>query len=157
MNIEIVAVGKIKEEYLRKGIDDYLKRLSRYAKLKVIEIADEDISQRMPAEVKAREARKLAKYISPSDSRYVIALDIQGHEATSEELAEKLESLMVAGKSTVTFVIGGALGLDESVLNAADFRLSFSRMTFTHQIARFILLEQVYRSFKIIKGEPYHY
>ena len=126
MRIRIVAVGKLKEDYLKRGVDDYIKRLLRYVKITVQEVAEEDINTKPGPEVKAREA-------------------------------QKLESLMVAGKSNISLVIGGALGLDDSILRAADLRLSLSKLTFTHQVARFIILEQLYRSFKIIKGEPYHY
>lgn len=157
VQIQIIAVGKIKEDYLKRGIEDYAKRLSRHVKITVTEVAEEDINIKPGAEVKAKEALKLEKQLQPRESRYVIALDMRGTELSSEELAQKLESLMLAGKSSISFVIGGALGLDDSITRMADFRLSLSKLTFTHQIARFIVLEQLYRSFKIIKGEPYHY
>ncbi|MHB8842029.1 MAG: 23S rRNA (pseudouridine(1915)-N(3))-methyltransferase RlmH [Candidatus Aquicultor sp.] len=157
MQIQVVAVGKLKEDYLKRGVDDYLKRLLRYVKVTIQEVAEEDINTKPGAEVKAKEALKLQKLLQPRESRYVIALDMRGAELSSEELAQKLESLMVAGKSNISFVIGGALGLDDSLLEKADLRLSLSKLTFTHQVARFIILEQIYRSFKIIKGEPYHY
>ncbi len=157
MQIQIVAVGKLKEDYLKRGVDDYLKRLSRQVKVSVQEVSEEDINTKSGAEVKAKEALKLQKLLQPGEARYVVALDMRGAELSSEELAQKLESLMVAGKSNISFVIGGALGLDGSVLERADLRLSLSKLTFTHQVARFIILEQLYRSFKIIKGEPYHY
>ena len=157
MRIRIVAVGKLKEDYLKRGVDDYIKRLLRYVKITVQEVAEEDINTKPGPEVKAREAQKLQKQLQPPESRYMIALDMRGTELSSEELAQKLESLMVAGKSNISLIIGGALGLDDSILRAADLRLSLSKLTFTHQVARFIILEQLYRSFKIIKGEPYHY
>lgn len=158
MLIQVVAVGKIKESYLRQGIDEYKKRISKYAKVKIVEVSEEDIKQRPASEVKTREAGKLLKHLpEKSDTRFTMVLDREGEELSSEDLAEKINGLMVKGKSDITFVIGGALGLDESVIKKADYRLSLSRLTFTHQIARFILLEQVYRSFKIIRGEPYHY
>lgn len=158
MQIEVIAVGKIKESYLRQGIDEYKKRISKYSKVKIVEVSEEDIRQRPAREVKAREAEKLARHLpEKSDTRFTVVLDREGEELSSEELAAKINSLMVRGKSDLTFVIGGALGLDDSIIKEADYRLSLSRLTFTHQVARFILLEQVYRSFKIIRGEPYHY
>jgi len=158
LQIEIIAVGKIKESYLRQGIDEYKKRISKYSKVKIVEVSEEDIRQRSAREVKAREAGKLARHLpEKSDAGFTIVLDREGEELSSEELAEKINGLMVRGKSDLTFVVGGALGLDESIVEKADYRLSLSRLTFTHQVARFILLEQIYRSFKIIRGEPYHY
>ncbi|MCL6471271.1 MAG: 23S rRNA (pseudouridine(1915)-N(3))-methyltransferase RlmH [Firmicutes bacterium] len=157
MQIRIIAVGKIKEDYLKQGIDDYKKRLSKYVSVNIQEVAEEKVSVRPNSEVKAKEAQKLQKYMPEPDSWYIVALDRQGIEVSSEELAKRVESLMIAGKSNIVFVIGGALGLDDSIIKAADFRLSLSRLTFPHQIARFIILEQLYRSFKIIRGEPYHY
>ncbi len=157
MQIQVIAVGKIKEDYLKRGIDDYKKRLSKYTGVKIVEVAEEDIAARPDYEVKAKEAQKLLKYLVGRDSWYVVALDRQGIELSSENLAQRIESLMVAGKSSIAFVLGGALGLDDSVVNSADLRLSLSKLTFPHQMARFILLEQLYRSFKIIRGEPYHY
>ena len=155
MQIKIVAIGKIKEAYLKQGLGDYKNRLSKYARVSVLELPEEDIALRPKSEVKDREAQRLKKHTA--GSQYVIALDREGIELSSVELAQKLESLMIGGKSNIVFVIGGALGLDESVIKAADLNLSLSKFTFTHQIARFVLLEQLYRSFKIIKGEPYHY
>ncbi|HZD60011.1 MAG TPA: 23S rRNA (pseudouridine(1915)-N(3))-methyltransferase RlmH [Anaerolineae bacterium] len=155
MRIKVVAIGKIKEDYLKRGIDDYKNRLSKYAKISIVEVAEEDIALRPESEVKGREAQKLKKHIA--DVQYVIALEREGMELPSIELAQRLESLMIGGKSNIAFMIGGALGLDESLIRSSDFTLSLSKLTFTHQIARFILLEQLYRSFKIIKGEPYHY
>jgi len=158
LRIEIIAVGKIKESYLRQGIEEYKKRISKYAKVKVVEVSEEDIRQRPASEVKAKEAEKLARHLpEKSDTGFTIVLDREGEELSSEDLAEKINGLMVKSKSDLTFVIGGALGLDESITKKAGYRLSLSRLTFTHQLARFILLEQVYRSFKIIRGEPYHY
>lgn len=157
MHIQIAAVGKIKEDYLKRAIDDYRARLGKYGKVTISEVADEDISQRPAAEVKAREAQRLLRKITPPESWLVVALDREGIEVSSEELARRLESWMVSGKSNVAFFIGGALGLDESITRTADLKLSLSKLTFTHQIARFILLEQLYRAFKIIRGEPYHY
>ncbi|MCK4259530.1 MAG: 23S rRNA (pseudouridine(1915)-N(3))-methyltransferase RlmH [Halanaerobiales bacterium] len=158
MKINIVGAGKIKEKFLRAGIDEFLKRLTRYAKVNIIEVNDEKIPSN-PSEadleiIKEREADKILKRI-PGNS-YVIVLDVKGKQISSEDLAEKMENLMVQGKSEITFVIGGAVGLHKKVNDVANFRLSFSKMTFTHQMIRMILLEQIYRAFRIMKGEPYH-
>lgn len=157
MQIHVIAVGKIKEDYLKKAIEDYVKRLSKYTKVNVSEVAEEDISSRPAAEIKAKEAQKLTRYLPERGLWYTIALDRKGVEITSEEFAQRIETLLVEGKSNIAFIIGGALGLDDSITKNADLRLSLSRLTFPHQIARFILFEQLYRAFKIIKGEPYHY
>ncbi len=158
MRINIVAVGKIKAKYIKLGIDEFLKRLSRYTKVNVIEVGDEKIpanaSEADLEALKDKEAEKILKQI-PSNS-YVVALDVGGKSLSSEDLASWMQDLMVQGRSEITFVIGGAVGLHRRVVKSADFCLSFSSMTFTHQMIRLILLEQVYRGFKIIKGEPYH-
>ena len=158
MKINIVAVGKIKEKFLRAGIDEFLKRLSRYAKVKVIEVAGEKIPVN-PGEaeleaIKKREADRIQKYLAGNS--VVVALAIQGEQMSSEELSQWLEGMMVEGKSAITLVIGGAVGLHKSILGSADYLLSFSKLTFTHQMIRLILLEQLYRAFRIIRGEPYH-
>lgn len=159
MKINILCVGKIKEEFIRAGIDEFLKRLSRYAKVNILEADDEKIpANPSGAEleaVKEREADKLMKRI-PVNS-YVIVLAIQGKPLSSEGLAEMMEELMVQGQSEITFIIGGAVGLHQKVIDQAHYILSFSKMTFTHQMIRMILLEQIYRAFRIMKGEPYHY
>lgn len=158
MKITIVCVGKIKEKYLTMAIDEYSKRLSRYCKLEVIELADEKTPDNAsPAEelqIKKREGERILKNIK--DSAYVIALAIEGKMLSSEELAEKMEELGVKGESHLVFVIGGSLGLDSDVLKRADYKLSFSKMTFPHQVMRMILLEQIYRGYRINCGEPYH-
>ncbi|AZR74216.1 23S rRNA (pseudouridine(1915)-N(3))-methyltransferase RlmH [Anoxybacter fermentans] len=159
MKINIVAVGKIKENFIRTGIEEFLKRLSRYAKIKIMEVKDEKIPSNPSGvdleRVKEREADRILKLI-PENS-YVIVLAVQGKSMSSEELAKYIQNLMVQGHGEITFVIGGVVGLHQKVIDAADFVLSFSHMTFTHQMIRLILLEQLYRAFKIIKGEPYHY
>lgn len=159
MKIHILAVGKIKEDFIRAGIDEFLKRLSRYAKVNIIEVDDEKIPANPSGAdieaVKEREADKLLKRI-PANS-YVVVLAIQGKTVSSEGLAEMMENLMVQGQSEITFIIGGAVGLHQKVVDLADYTLSLSKMTFTHQMIRMILLEQVYRAFRIMKGEPYHY
>ncbi|GEN31197.1 23S rRNA (pseudouridine1915-N3)-methyltransferase [Cerasibacillus quisquiliarum] len=158
MNITIVSVGKLKEKYLKQGIAEYLKRLSAYAKVKIIEVPDEKAPESLSAseeqEVKQKEGDRILAKVTPDT--YVITLDLQGKMLTSEQLAEKLEDLATYGKSKITFVIGGSLGLSDDVRKRSDYALSFSKMTFPHQLMRLILLEQIYRGFKIMQGEPYH-
>ncbi|AMQ04515.1 MULTISPECIES: 23S rRNA (pseudouridine(1915)-N(3))-methyltransferase RlmH [Sporosarcina] len=158
MNITIVTVGKLKEKYLKMGIEEFSKRLGAYAKVNIVEVADEKAPESLSDAdmeiVKKKEAERiLAKFGSDT---YVIALAIEGKMKTSEELAADLESLMTYGRSKVAFVIGGSLGLHDSVIKRADELLSFSKMTFPHQMMKLILLEQVYRAFRIMKNEPYH-
>ncbi len=158
MKITVLCVGKIKEKYFTDAVSEYMKRLSRYAKTEIVEVEDEKTPDRASdAEneaVKEKEgARLLAKM--PEDA-YVIALAIEGKAPDSVELSRKIEALGVAGRSHLCFVIGGSLGLSKKVLDRADEHLSFSRMTFPHQLMRVILLEQLYRSFRIMRGEPYH-
>lgn len=158
MKITLVTVGKIKERFFADAIKEYEKRLSRYCRLEIVQVADEKTPEKA-SEAKARQIREregeriLAQL---KEGAYVIALAIEGNMASSEELAKKLEKLGITGKSQVVFVIGGSLGLSEAVLKRADEQLSFSRMTFPHQLMRVILLEQIYRSYRIIAGEPYH-
>lgn len=158
MKITLLTVGKIKEKYLRDGIAEYTKRLSRYCKLEIIEVADEKTPDRASAaeelQIKETEGARLMKNIKDSD--YVIALAIDGRMLDSVELSKKMESLGVQGESSIVFVIGGSLGLSDEVLKRADYKLSFSKMTFPHQLMRMILLEQVYRGYRIMHGEPYH-
>ena len=158
MNITIIAVGKIKEKYLNQGMDEYKKRLSKYCKLNIIEIPDkkapENLSITEMNNIKDREGEGILRHIR--DNMYVIALDIKGEMLESEKLSQKINNLALDGKSNLVFIIGGSLGLSENVLEVSDYKLSFSPMTFPHQLMRMILLEQVYRSFRIMKGEPYH-
>lgn len=158
MKISVLCVGKIKEKYFTDGIKEYEKRLSRYCKLEIIEVADEktpdSASETEELQIKAKEGERLKKYIR--DDAYVIALAIDGKQLDSVELSEKIEKLGIGGTSHIIFIIGGSLGLDSSILSRADFKLSFSRMTFPHQMMRMILLEQVYRGYRIMKNEPYH-
>lgn len=158
MNISIVTVGKLKEKYLKQGIEEYLKRLTAYAKVDVIEVADEKapeiLSDLEMAQVKQKEGERILAKIS--QDTYVIALAIQGKLGSSEELADSLDKLATYGKSKIAFVIGGSLGLSEEVIKRSNEQLSFSRMTFPHQLMRLILVEQIYRSFRINRGEPYH-
>lgn len=156
--ISILCVGKIKEKYLKDGIAEYSKRLSRYCKLDIIEVADEKTPDGASAvveeQIKNIEGEKLMKHIRDDD--YVITLAIEGKMLDSLELSKKMESLAISGVSHMVFVIGGSLGLADAVLKRADYKLSFSKMTFPHQLMRMILLEQVYRGYRIMKNEPYH-
>ena len=158
MEIRIVSVGKIKEKYLSAGIAEYAKRLSRYCKLTFCQVPDEKTpdkaSDALNEQIKNTEAQRLMKQIREQD--YVIALALDGKMLDSVELSEKISHLGVEGKSSIAFVIGGSLGLGEEVLRRADYKLSFSKMTFPHQLMQMILLEQIYRSYRIINHEPYH-
>ncbi|WP_286923205.1 MULTISPECIES: 23S rRNA (pseudouridine(1915)-N(3))-methyltransferase RlmH [Lysinibacillus] len=158
MNITIVSVGKLKEKYLKMGIDEYVKRLGGYAKMDIIEVPDEKAPEQLSdAEmdiVKKKEGERILSKISPDT--YVIALAINGKMKTSEQMAADLESLMTYGKSKIAFVIGGSLGLHNEVLKRADEQQSFGKMTLPHQLMKLVLVEQIYRSFRIMKGEPYH-
>ena len=158
MKITILTVGKIKEKYLKDAIAEYAKRLSRYCKLEIVEVADEktieNASQVLEAQIRDKEAERLMKYIR--EDAYVITLEIKGKQLTSEELSEKINQLGIQGKSHIIFVIGGSIGLGDEILKRSDYALSFSKMTFPHQLMRVILLEQIYRSYRIINGEPYH-
>ncbi|TCN23944.1 23S rRNA (pseudouridine(1915)-N(3))-methyltransferase RlmH [Mesobacillus foraminis] len=158
MNISIVTVGKLKEKYLKQGIEEYLKRLGSYAKVEIIEVPDEkapeELSEIEMEQVKQKEGERILAKIH--QDAHVIALAINGKLKSSEELADTLNKLATYGKSKVTFIIGGSLGLGGEVLKRADEQLSFSKMTFPHQLMRLILVEQIYRAFRINRGEPYH-
>lgn len=158
MNITILCVGQIKEKYFRDAIAEYQKRLSRYCKLQMIEVADEKTKENASeAEndlIRKKEGERLLKHIKDSD--YCITLEIDGKMLTSEGLSKEIDRLGLAGKSSLVFVIGGSIGLDTAVLKRSDYALSFSKMTFPHQLMRVILLEQIYRSYCIMRGEPYH-
>lgn len=158
MRISIVSVGKIKEKYLKLGIDEFSKRLSKYCKLEVIELEDEkapeNLSDKEMLMIKDKEGKKILSKIK--DNSHVIALAIDGKNLSSEELASTINNLGVRGISHIVFVIGGSLGLSDEVLKRANYKLSFSKMTFPHQLMRLILLEQVYRAYRINNGEPYH-
>ena len=158
MKIKCIAVGKIKEKFYRQAIEEFQKRLSKYCKLEIIEVADEKTpdkaGDKINEQIKDVEGGRILKYIKEND--YVVALAIDGQAVTSEQLAAKIEKLGINGNSSIAFIIGGSLGLSSEVLEKADYQMSFSAMTFPHQLMRVILLEQVYRSFRIISGEPYH-
>ncbi len=158
MRISVVCVGKIKEKYLKLGIDEFSKRLSKYCKLEVIELDDEkapeNLSDKEMMMIKEKEGKKILSKIK--DNSHVIALAIDGKNLSSEELADTIDNLGVRGTSHIVFVIGGSLGLSDDVIRRANYKLSFSKMTFPHQLMRLILLEQVYRAYRINNGEPYH-
>lgn len=158
MEIKILSVGKIKERYLTAGIAEYAKRLSRYCKLTFCQVADEKTpdkaSEALNLQIKEIEGDRLMKHIREQD--YVIALAIDGEMLDSVELSRKIDSLGISGNSSIAFVIGGSLGLSDKILKRADYKLSFSRMTFPHQLMQMILLEQIYRAYRIINHEPYH-
>ncbi|MCD8076135.1 MAG: 23S rRNA (pseudouridine(1915)-N(3))-methyltransferase RlmH [Lachnospiraceae bacterium] len=158
MKIRILTVGKIKEKYLRDAVAEYQKRLSRYCKLEIVEVSDEKTpdgaSEAEELQIKDTEADRLLRCISDTD--YVIALAIDGQMPDSIGLAHKLEMLGLHGESSICFVIGGSLGLSDKIFLRANEQMSFSRLTFPHQLMRVILLEQIYRSFRINRGEPYH-
>lgn len=158
MEIRILTVGKIKEKYLNDGIREYAKRLSRYCKLTFCQVPDEKTpdkaSEALNRQIKETEGGRLMKHIREQD--YVIALAIDGKMLDSVELSGLVGRLGVEGKSSVVFVIGGSLGLSDAVLGRADYKLSFSKMTFPHQLMQMILLEQIYRSYRILHNEPYH-
>lgn len=158
MKITIAAVGKLKERYLKDGITEYVKRLSRFSDVEIVEVDDEhapeSLSAAQEAQVKQREAERLLKRVK--DGTYIVLLDLAGEMLDSEKFSTKLENIMLSGDSHITFIIGGSLGLDQSLINAANYRICLSKMTFPHQLARLILLEQVYRAFKIMKNETYH-
>ena len=158
MKITLITVGKIKEKYLKDAIAEYSKRLSKYCKLTIVEVADEktpdQASEAAEDLIRAKEGERILKHIR--DDMFVITLEIGGKMLTSEEFADKIETLGVQGKSSIAFVIGGSIGLGKEVLKRSDFALSFSKMTFPHQLMRVVLLEQVYRGYRIMNGEPYH-
>lgn len=158
MKVTILSVGKVKEKFYRQAIEEFEKRLGRYCKLEIIEVQDEKTPERASEmeemQIKEKEGQRLLKYIK--EDAWVCVLAIEGKMLDSVELSQKLEQLGVRGISHMMFVIGGSLGLAEEVIKRADFKLSFSKMTFPHQLMRVILLEQIYRAYRIMQGEPYH-
>lgn len=158
MKISILTVGKIKENFYRQAVHEFEKRLSRYCKLELIETADEKTpdhaSKAQEIQILEKEGERLSKYLK--EDAWICALAIQGNMLDSVELSGKIEELGLMGISQIQFVIGGSLGLCDSILNRADFKLSFSKMTFPHQLMRVILLEQIYRSYRIMTNAPYH-
>ena len=158
MKITILCVGKIKEKYFRDGIAEYSKRLSKYCKLEIVEVDDEKTPDRASEveelQIKEKEGARMEKYLKKD--AYKIALAIEGDMLDSVQLSKKIDKLGISGCSHIIFVIGGSLGIAPSIMNQMDYKLSFSKMTFPHQLMRIILLEQIYRSFRIINHEPYH-
>ncbi len=155
MKIKVIATGKIKEKFLKDGIEEFLKRLTPYANVEVIELSPVEIKdENLIEKALDEEGEKILALIKPHS--YVITLEIKGKMLSSEELAEKIQSLTNDGIGEIIFVIGSSYGLSKNVSNRADFKLSMSKMTFLHQFARLLLVEQIYRAFKIIKGETYH-
>ena len=158
MKITIICVGKLKEKYFTEAVEEYKKRLSRYCRLDIMEVGDEKTpegaGENLEKQIKKKEGQRILDKI-PAGT-YVVALAIQGEMVSSEGLAQRIKGWEVSGISHLVLLIGGSLGLSEEVLSRADWELSFSKMTFPHQLMRVILLEQIYRSYRIIKGEPYH-
>ena len=142
--IKIICVGKIKEDYIKEGINDYIKRISKYHKIEIIEVMDSNIEE---------EKNRILKYIDNKD--YIITLDIEGNSLSSLELADKIDKIFITSPN-ITFIIGGSNGLHKNIKELSNYSLSFSRLTFPHQLFRMILLEQIYRCFKILNNETYH-
>ena len=158
MKITLITVGKIKEKYLKDAIAEYSKRLSKYCKLEIVEVADEktpdQASENVERQIRQKEGERILRYVK--DDAYVFTLEIGGTMLDSVAFAKKMETLGIQGKSHLIFIIGGSIGLGEEVLRRSDYALSFSKMTFPHQLMRVILLEQVYRGYRIIEGATYH-
>ena len=158
MKVRILTIGKLKEKYLVNGINEYVKRLNAYCKVEMVEVLDEPIpdnaSENVENIIKDKEADKIVSKIK--DDEYVIVLDLHGKEIDSVTFSKHIENCMIQGKSTITFVIGGSLGLGKSLLQRANYRLCFSQMTFPHQLMKLILVEQIYRAFKIMNNQTYH-
>ncbi|MDP9738209.1 UNVERIFIED_ORG: 23S rRNA (pseudouridine1915-N3)-methyltransferase [Bacillus sp. B2I3] len=158
MKITIITVGKLKEKYLKQGIAEYTKRLSAYANIELVEVPDEKAPENLSTAdmdiVKQKEGERILAKVSPDT--YVITLEINGKQLTSEQLAIHMDQLATYGKSKITFIIGGSLGLGTEVLSRSDYALSFSKMTFPHQLMKLVLVEQIYRAFRINRNEPYH-
>ena len=158
MRIKIITVGKLKEKYLVQGINEYMKRLTSYSKVEIIEVPDEKAPERLSdaemQQVKDKEGQRILAKIT--DQEYVFSLAITGKQFTSEEFAKDIEQLGISGKSQLVFIIGGSLGLSDEVLKRSQKQISFGKLTYPHQLMRLILVEQIYRAFRIQKGEPYH-
>ncbi len=159
MNIKIICIGKLKEKYLIDGVNEYLKRIHKYANINIIELQDEPIpdnpSQKEIIHIQKLEAEKIKKQIKPQD--YVISLDLTGKQLTSEEFSNKLQEISLKGFGTVNFIIGGTTGISREIVANSDFVFSFSKLTFPHQLIRLFLVEQIFRAFKISNNEKYHW
>ncbi|MCD4712677.1 MAG: 23S rRNA (pseudouridine(1915)-N(3))-methyltransferase RlmH [Clostridiales bacterium] len=158
MKITIITVGKIKEKHFTAAIDEYAKRLTKYCNMTMIEVPDEkapeNLSDKEMIQVKDKEGERILSKVK--DTQYVITLEIKGKQSTSEEFSEQLSLLGLSGQSDIVFIIGGSLGLSDLVIKRSNHALSFSKMTFPHQLMKVVLLEQIYRAFRIQKNEPYH-
>jgi len=158
MNVKILCVGKIKEKFFRDAISEYSKRLSKYCNLEIIEVSDEKTSENASdteiSLVKSKEGERILKHIKEKD--FVIALAILGKQLDSVAFSKYIENLGISGQSSIAFVIGGSLGLSDEVMKRSDYQISFSEMTFPHQLMRVVLLEQIYRGMRIMNNEPYH-
>lgn len=158
MQIQVIAVGKLKERYLKDAVMEYTKRLSRFCRLEIQEVTEEKVPETLSDleedQVRRKEAEKIRA--SLSKSTFTVVLDLKGEQPDSEQLSKKLSSWMLQGNSHITFILGGSIGLDRQLVKEADYNLCLSNLTFPHQLARVILLEQLYRSFKIISNETYH-
>lgn len=158
MKITILCVGKIKEKFYRDALDEYIKRLGKYCKFEIVEVSDEKTpdhaSEAVEEQIKEKEAERILSKLK--QDTYVCTLEIQGKQMSSTQFAHHIDQLGINGKSSITFIIGGSLGLHQSVLARSDFAISFSKMTFPHQLMRVILCEQIYRAYRIINHEPYH-
>ena len=158
MKLRVVCVGRLKEKFYTDAVNEFKKRLSRFAEVEIVELADEKAPEKLSdaelEQIKLAEGRRILSKIAEGET--VVALDIKGVQLSSTELAEKINAFMLGGKSRIAFIIGGSNGLSAEVLARADFKLSFSKLTFSHQIFRIMLMEQLYRAFKIINNEPYH-
>ena len=158
MKIRIIAVGKLKEKYLKQGIAEYEKTIGKYCKFEIIEVPDEKapetLSEAQMLQIKEKEGQRILAKIK--DTEYVFALAIEGTSPTSEAFAKQIDQLGIQGKSQLTFVIGGSLGLSQEVMTRSDDKISFGKMTYPHQLMKLILLEQIYRAYRINTGAPYH-
>ncbi|MBK5245342.1 MAG: 23S rRNA (pseudouridine(1915)-N(3))-methyltransferase RlmH [Eubacteriaceae bacterium] len=158
MNIRIISVGKIKEKYMTMAIQEYSKRLSAYCRLEIIEVKDEKVPEKLSDQQRLKaieaEGKRIISFLK--DDEILVTLEINGNQMNSLDFSEKIEAYTVQGKSQITFIIGGSLGLSSEIIRRSDWSLSFSKMTFPHQLFRVMLLEQIYRAFKIIRGETYH-
>lgn len=159
MNIKIICLGKIKERYLQEGIKEYSKRISKYSNIEIIELQDESIpespSQKEIENIKRIESEKIQKYIKKTD--YTVALDQYGKQYTSEELSANIQNILLNGYNTINFIIGGTVGIDQNFIKACNEKISFSKLTFPHQLVRLFLVEQIFRCFKIANNEKYHW
>ena len=161
LTIDIICIGKLKENYLKDAVSEYTKRLTKYCKLEIIELQDEKLTQNASyaeeQKIKEKECEKIKEKLIKIGKSHIICLDLKGTQYTSEEFSDKLSNLSTYGNSTITFIIGGSLGLTNEILSLSNEKISFSKMTFPHQLFRVFLLEQIFRAFKIQNNETYHH